>query len=139
MTALWTDPSHRGRGLASRLVNAAMKFAGNYVPPDDPYGDVAGMATAQAAKQARIRINTSGAGPIVDMYRHWRFQDAGRACPAVAMRENGDEDLLPEDVRKGGDVRDAKKWWDWYGTSLDRVVMRGEIEGEDGRGGVDGN
>ncbi|KAL9622577.1 MAG: hypothetical protein Q9160_003074 [Pyrenula sp. 1 TL-2023] len=134
LTALWTDPRHRGRGLASQLIQAALRFAADYVPspppPPPPASADPSTATAPLPRQARIRINTSDTtaekAAVLAMWRgKWGFRNGGRACLAVAMQENGDEDFVPEEVKQGGGERE--KWWNWYAVSLVRVVERGEL------------
>jgi len=121
LTALWTDPTFRGQGIAKKLTLAAVDFATNYHP-----GSV---------KRARIRLYNRG-GPenehVLAMYRNLGFKNAGGVSLFEAMIGNGDSDEIPDDILKAGNFDMDEKTGDavlkggmWHtraGASMDRVV-----------------
>ena len=82
LTALYTAPRHRGKGLAKMLCSAAFNHAMNY----------------ELDKKARMRLFLRPDNiAALKLYEDLGYVNGGRVTLAEAMVLNGDKDLLPED------------------------------------------
>lgn len=121
LTALWTDPTFRGQGIAKKLTLAAVDFAANY--------------DSGSVKRARMRLYNRG-GPanehVLAMYRNLGFKNAGGVSLFEAMIGNGDSDEIPDDILEAGNfdrdentgdaVLKGGMWYTRVGVSMDRVI-----------------
>lgn len=84
MTALYTSPEHRGRGLAKSLIEGAKAYA-----------RVQTRALSTTAKSFRMRIGVHPKNlAVITLYSELKFVDVGRATGREAFVANGDEALI---------------------------------------------
>lgn len=84
MTALFTSPEHRGRGLAKRLIEGAKA-----------YTRVRTRTLSKTSKGFRMRIMVHPKNlVVVKLYSGLGFVDVGRATGREAFVANGDEALI---------------------------------------------
>ncbi|KAF4637731.1 hypothetical protein G7Y89_g337 [Cudoniella acicularis] len=103
MTAVFSAPEHRGRGVAKMLVEAAVDFAANE-------GD---------RKACRVRIMIHPDNAVVKrLYDGMGFVDAGRCTLSEAFVQNGDESLLPADGGKG----EPEKYFNRLGLIMEKIA-----------------
>jgi GNAT superfamily N-acetyltransferase len=106
MTALYSEPAHRGKGLGKKIIEGALEFARSY--NDSTHnsamnGVTNGVQPARKPKQIRVRIMIHPDNTVVvKMYQDLGFVDAGKCTLREAYVTNGDANLLPEG---GGDPK----------------------------------
>lgn len=96
MTALYTSPEHRGKGLAKNLIEGVKTYARTHT-----------LSILPLSKRIRLRIMIRPDNVVVcSLYSTLGFLDAGRATGREAFVANGDEGLVilkmagPEDGRQ---------------------------------------
>ncbi|KZP07268.1 hypothetical protein FIBSPDRAFT_657819, partial [Athelia psychrophila] len=84
MTALFTSPEHRGKGLGKSLIKGAKAYAG-----------IRTRALLPTAESFRLRIMAHSKNlTVVALYSQLGFMDVGRATGREAFVTNGDEALI---------------------------------------------
>ncbi|KAJ4370936.1 hypothetical protein N0V86_008630 [Didymella sp. IMI 355093] len=124
---LYTLPSHRGRGLAGKLVNACVAAAleGSRNQPADELGselDISKPATMETTvRKARIRLFMNPATTwLVAMYEALGFQAAGAVTLEEGFRANCLDESIPGGTRES--VEGRAKWHTRFGLAMERVV-----------------
>jgi ribosomal protein S18 acetylase RimI-like enzyme len=106
---IYTSPSHRGQGLAKKIVHAAVASARSRTSDS---GD---------AKIARVRLFFDSAKEYLKvLYRGLGFEEAGMCTTREAFVANGDAELVPRDTKGSEELR-----WRWerrYGQAMERIV-----------------
>lgn len=93
MTALYTSPEHRGKGLAKNIIRTAMAYAKSHT-----------LNASPSSKRARVRIIIRpGNDVIASLYKSLGFVDAGKCTGIEGFKANGDEDLLEAKMASGKD------------------------------------
>ena len=86
MLALYTLPSHRGRGIAKRLCLEALHYLSSYRP--EP-------------RNVLVRLMVKpGMHATIRFYEKLGFIEVGNCTLAEALIANGDGDILPEGYEK---------------------------------------
>lgn len=100
MTALYSEPAHRGKGLGKKIIESALQFARSYSASShdaEMNGTANSFQSARKAKQIRARIMIHPDNTVVvKMYQDLGFVDAGKCTLREAYVTNGDAHLLPE-------------------------------------------
>jgi len=106
---IYTSPSHRGQGLAKKIVHAAVASARSQTSDS---GD---------DKIARVRLFFDSAKEYLKvLYKGLGFEEAGMCTTREAFAANGDAELVPRDTKGSEELR-----WRWerrYGQAMERVV-----------------
>ncbi|KAJ5306969.1 hypothetical protein N7508_005984 [Penicillium antarcticum] len=83
MLSLFTLPEYRGRGLGSKLCQAAIDYLRSY---------------RSSPRDVQVRLIVKAGNDVtVELYRRLGFVHAGRATLVEALIANGDEHLIPKD------------------------------------------
>ncbi|APA13514.1 predicted protein [Sclerotinia sclerotiorum 1980 UF-70] len=106
MTALYSSPSHRGKGLAKMLIQEGVETAKQ-------------EAKEKGIEKVRVRIFIGrGNLTVRKLYLSVGFVETGLCTLAEAVVQNGDAEILPEDGGSG----DPEKWlkrvalvMEWFG------------------------
>ncbi|KAF2843010.1 hypothetical protein M501DRAFT_985165 [Patellaria atrata CBS 101060] len=86
MTALYTNPDYRGKGIAKKLINTAIDFGQEY------------SQTLGPGVKTRFRLFVHPNNTVVlKMYEGMGFVDAGKVTLAEAFIAVGEADLIPKD------------------------------------------
>ncbi|KZP21902.1 hypothetical protein FIBSPDRAFT_787712 [Athelia psychrophila] len=95
MTALFTSPEHRGKGLGKSLIKGAKDYAG-----------IQTHRLLPTAKTFRLRIMAHPKNVmVVALYSQLGFMDVGRATGREAFVTNGDATLITAKMEGSEDVR----------------------------------
>ena len=115
LSALFTEPYYRGKGLGSRLVETAVEYAKGYdTGPTLEETASVGMKP----KKARVRLFAAPESTKARaLYQTWGFKDAGKCTLAEAAVANGDGDLLPVD----GGVQMPEMFHKRDGIAMERI------------------
>lgn len=132
---VYTLPSHRGRGLAKRIVAACIRLALS-LSRASPFSSAPQMeddtdvitqhdADKNVTTHARIRLFTDPRTPwLVTMYTNLGFVAAGHVTLHEAVCANGLQESIPPDTRATREL-DAR-WHTRRGLALERVVGLGD-------------
>lgn len=109
MVVLCTDPSHRGKGLAKKLIDCTIDFGKEY------------SKTQGDAMKTRFRLFVRPDNKlVVGLYEGIGFTHAGRVALAEGFMANGDANLIPAD---SADTEESRaRWHRRIGLAMERVV-----------------
>jgi GNAT superfamily N-acetyltransferase len=107
---LYTAPAHRGKGLAKRIVHAAL--------------DVARQRTeclGEDKMQARVRLFFDPAKEHLErFYTGLGFSRAGMVTLREGFVANGDAEMLPRDTAGSEELR--ARWETRFGVAMEKIV-----------------
>ncbi|KAK3045265.1 hypothetical protein LTS18_014159 [Coniosporium uncinatum] len=106
MTALYTSPAHRGRGLAKKLIDASMRFARDY----------SGSLGPEVRTRLRLVVHPNNV-VVKGLYGGLGFEDAGRCTLLEAYVASGEGKLVPVEGE-----RDPGKWDDRIGVCMECLI-----------------
>jgi ribosomal protein S18 acetylase RimI-like enzyme len=106
---IYTSPSHRGQGLAKKLVHAAVASA---LSQTSVLGD---------GETARVRLFFDSAKEYLKvLYKGLGFEEAGMCTTKEAFMANGDAALVPGNTDASEELR--QRWERRFGRAMERVV-----------------
>ncbi|KAH7121261.1 hypothetical protein B0J11DRAFT_508289 [Dendryphion nanum] len=111
MATLYVSSAHRNRGLAKRLVNAAIEYARRQVILNE---------NSERIMRARIRLFCDPRKQhVVRMYSNLGFSEAGRNTLKEAFEANGDESQIPADTNSTETLRN--RWELRFGLAMEKM------------------
>jgi GNAT superfamily N-acetyltransferase len=108
---MYTQPAHRQRGLAKKLLNGCVDAAVEF-----------SLETrSRHTRKARVRIFMDPRNPLLQhFYRTMGFVESGKPCLVDGLTANG----MTESIPVGGDMTDEVRahWEDRFGLAMEKLV-----------------
>ncbi|KAF2124948.1 hypothetical protein P153DRAFT_349065 [Dothidotthia symphoricarpi CBS 119687] len=112
---LYTFPSHRGQGVASKLVAACVATAAELTA-----GEVAKVEDGGRKERARVQLYCKPNDWLVGLYKRLGFRESGKVTLKEGFVTNGMEQSIPEDTGSTEELKE--KWETRFGVAMERVV-----------------
>jgi GNAT superfamily N-acetyltransferase len=109
---IYTCPSHRGKGLAKRLIAGCIETAVEYTTA---------MSENHQLRLARLNLFMNPKNTwLLKMYENVGFEGVGKVTLTEAFRANAMDESLPEDSDSTEELRTM--WHSRHGLAMERVV-----------------